>query len=84
MPAGDEGNRQARHGGLFQDTQLLVDGVPPPTLDGIQNLNSFDTARHSRNPSRTPSLSLCSGVRSKWVLLHAVTICTGAPSGYGR
>ena len=66
MPAGDEGNRHARHGGLFQDPQLLVDGVPPPTLHGAQNLNSFDTARHSRKPRRTPSLSLCSGVRSKW------------------
>ena len=70
MPAGDEGNRHARHGCLFQDPQLLVDGLPPPTLHRTQNLNSLDTTRHSRNPRHTPSLSLCSGVRLKWELLH--------------
>ena len=62
-PAGDEGNRHSRHGGPLEDPQLPSDGVPPAALDGVQNLNSFDTARHSRKPRRTPSLSLWSGIR---------------------
>jgi hypothetical protein len=70
MPAGDEGNRHAGLGRLLKYPQLLVNRIPSATLDRTQDFPSFGTIRHSRKPRRTPSLSLCNGVRSKWGLLQ--------------
>jgi len=64
MTAGYVGNRHPGLGCFGQNRQLLVQRVPPATLDAGKNFDSINI-RHSRMTRLTPSPSLCSYVRFK-------------------
>src|SRR3974390_1100128 len=55
MLAGDVRNRHPRLGGLTHHHQLLLQRVPPTTLDAGKHFDSIWTDRHSRSPRLTPS-----------------------------
>ena len=60
MPAGYEGNRHPRLGGLRHRSQLLLQRVSPAALDSCEDFNSINCIRHRRITRLTPSPSLCS------------------------
>lgn len=65
MRAGNIGNRHPRLGGLLHHSHLLIRGISTPALDAGKHFNTLRIVRHSRITRLTPSLSLCSYVRSK-------------------
>ena len=77
MTPGYIGNRHAGRGCLGQYRQLLIQRVPPTTLDPGEHFHSINRTRHSRTPRLTPSLSLCGYVRSKRGLLHPAISADG-------
>src|SRR5882762_11806182 len=70
MTAGNIENRHPGLAGLFQRGQLLIDRIASTTLDTGKHFHAICTTAHSRTPRLTPSLWLCSHVRSKRGLLH--------------